>query len=282
MKQQLILAGAGAALLLSLFFFGKTVEKKQAPALPAAAQAEPAFSIDTYLQTAKQKLTVSQTGYVAALENNISRGDLKAQQTDDYKQLAAFWLDSAKDDLLYDYYIAEASKLVNTEKNLTFAARLILDNLRGEADLPKRSWKAGAAIELFDKAIELNPNNDSLKVELGSTYILGKGVAGDGQQTMKGVGILKGVIAKDSMNMEAQLALGIGDVISGQYDKAITRLPVVIKHEPGNIEAMSWLADAYAYYGDKQNAMKWYLETKRLMNNPQFSKEVDERIKKLQ
>jgi len=278
----MILAGAGVALLFSLFFFGKTVEKKPVPAFPAAMQAEPAFSINTYLQTAKQKLTVSQSGYVAALENNISRGDLRTQQTEDYNQLAAFWLDSAKDDLLYDYYIAESSKLVNTEKNLTFAARLILDNLRGEADLPKRSWKAGAAIELFEKAIELNPSNDSLQVELGTTYILGKGVAGDGQQTMKGVGILKGIIAKDSMNMEAQLALGIGDVISGQYDKAITRLPIVIKREPNNIEAISWLADAYAYYGDKQDAMKWYLQSKLLMNNAQFSKEVDERIKKLQ
>ena len=85
---------AGVALLLSLFFFGKTVEKKPVPAFSAATQAEPAFSIDNYLQTAKQKLTVSQSGYVAAMENNISRGDLKAQQTDDYKQLAAFWLDT--------------------------------------------------------------------------------------------------------------------------------------------------------------------------------------------
>ena len=172
--------------------------------------------------------------------------------------------------------------MVNTEKNLTFAAQLILDNLRGEADLPKRSWKAGAAIELFEKAIEEDPNNDTLKVGLGSCYVFGKGMAGDAQETMKGVRQLLANCTKDSNNMQAQMVLGIGGVISRQYDKAIDRLPRVIKNEPGNIEAVSWLADAYAYYGDKQDAMKWYLQSKRLMNNAQFSKEVDERIKKLQ
>ena len=83
------------------------------------------------------------------------------------------------------------------------------------------------------------------------------------------------------MNMQAQLVLGIGGVISNQYDKAITRLLTVIKNEPGNVEAVSWLADAYAAKGDKQNALKWYEVSKRMVNNPAYSKEVDERIKML-
>jgi hypothetical protein len=48
-----------------------------------------------------------------------------------------------------------------------------------------------------------------------------------------------------------------------------------------NLEALSWLADAYAAKGDKTNALKYYEITKRLVNNPVYSKEVDERIKLL-
>ncbi len=63
--------------------------------------------------------------------------------------------------------------------------------------------------------------------------------------------------------------------------KAIERLNKVVAFDPKNLEAVSWLADAYAGNGDKQNAVKWYEHSKRLVNNPAFSKEVDERIKTL-
>ena len=42
-----------------------------------------------------------------------------------------------------------------------------------------------------------------------------------------------------------------------------------------------FLADAYAATGDKQNAVKWYEQSKHLVNNPGFSKEIDARIQAL-
>jgi lipopolysaccharide biosynthesis regulator YciM len=83
------------------------------------------------------------------------------------------------------------------------------------------------------------------------------------------------------MNMQAQLVLGIGGVVSTQYDKAVDRLLRVIKYQPDNVEAVSWLADAYSAKGDKENAIKWYEVSKKMINNPDYSKEVDERIKAL-
>ena len=108
--------------------------------------------------------------------------------------------------------------MVNSEKNLTFAAQLILKDLRNEEDIAKRGWKTEQAIELFEKSIELDPSNDSLKVGLGSCYIFGKGMAGDAQETMKGIQQLLQVVKRDSLNMQAQLVLGIGGVISTQYE----------------------------------------------------------------
>jgi lipopolysaccharide biosynthesis regulator YciM len=80
---------------------------------------------------------------------------------------------------------------------------------------------------------------------------------------------------------DLQLVLGIGGVISNQFDKAIDRLNNVLKYEPSNLEAISWLADAYAGKGDKPNALKWYEISKRMVNNPVYTKEVNERIKML-
>jgi tetratricopeptide (TPR) repeat protein len=280
-KQQLILGSGGLLLLFSLFFFGQTVEKKQVTNFATTSQAVSTFSINDYLQSAKQKLSVAQQNYILALENNISRGDVKEQQLKDYNALASFWKDSINENTLNDFYVVQSAKLVNSEKSLTFAAQLTLEDLRIESDPAKKTWKAEQAIELFDKAIEIDPDNDSLKVGLGSCYVFGKGMAGDAQETMKGIQQLLEVVRKDSTNMQAQTVLGIGGVISGQYDKAVLRLLMVVRNEPDNVEAISWLADAYAGKGDKENALKWYEISKRLVNNPQYSKEVDERIKLL-
>ncbi len=266
-----------------LFFLGKTVVKKEGAVAqaPNSTAIIPPFDINAYLQSATQKLTVNQSDYLSNLENNISRGDVKDQQINQFNQLAKFWKDSVHEHEIYVFYIAKAAKLVNSEKNLTFAAQQILDEFRNEHNISKRGWKAEQAIELFEKAIELNPDNDSLKVGLGACYVFGKGMAGDAQETMKGIQQLLQVVKKDSLNLQAQLVLGIGGVISTQYDKAIERLQKVIRYQPNNLEAISWLADAFAGKGDKQNALKWYNISKRLVNNPEYSKEVNERIKQL-
>lgn len=282
-KQQLILLGGGLLVLSSLLFFGKTVAKKDSTLAKTAGNkpSAQAFDIVKYISESKKKLSVSQLNYVNKLENGISRGDVKEQQIKVYNQLASFWDDSLHEHELHLFYISESAKLVNSEKNLTFAAQMILDDLRNESNPVLRGWKSEQAINLFERGITIAPDNVNLKVGLGSCYVFGKGMAGDPQETMKGIQQLLQVVRNDSMNMQAQLVLGIGGVISNQYPKAIDRLLVVVKNQPANLEAVSWLADAYAGIGDKPNALKWYEISKRMVNNPAYSREVDERIKML-
>ncbi|MEO5650608.1 MAG: tetratricopeptide repeat protein [Ginsengibacter sp.] len=280
MIKRTILAGAGAVLLFALLLFGKT-ETTKTDVQPATQPAAPEFNIQTAISQEKQKLSPVQLLYVTNIENSISRGDVKKQSENQYSILANFWKDSVSSFVPYAYYVSEAAKLDNSEKNLTFAARLILENMRRETKTDIKVWEARTAATLFEKALQLNPENDDLKVGLGSCYVYGEGMVGDAQQTMKGIQQLLQVVKKDSNNMQAQLVLGIGAVISNQNDKAIERLKKVVAFDAHNLEAVSWLADAYAAEGDKQNAIKWYEQSKHLVNNPAYSKEVDERIKTL-
>ena len=248
---------------------------------PVAIKAK-AFNIAQFIATAKKGLTPSQSIYLGKLENSITRGDISTQQVQVNNQLAAFWKDSLHSFEPYAFYLSESAKLDKSEKNLTFAAQLILDNLRGEPDEAKLNWKAELAIALFEKALELDPDNDDLKIGLGSCYVFGKGRFGGAQETMKGIKQLLEVVRKDSTNMKAQLVLGVGGFVSGQYDKAIERLHKVVIAQPDNLEAIAFLADTYAARGNKEEAVKWYEVSKRMANNPAYSKEVDERIRSLQ
>jgi tetratricopeptide (TPR) repeat protein len=279
-KKQLIIAIAGLALVVVLFIFGSTVAPKTKVQTPVA-KAVKSFDISQFIGEEKKHLSASQLINLSKLENSVTRGDVNSQLITANTQLANFWKDSARSFEPYAYYLSEAAKLDKSEKNLTFAAQLILDNLRAEQDEAKLNWKTATAVALFEKALELNPDNDDLKVGLGSCYIFGKGRTGGAEETMKGIQQLLSVVRKDSNNMKAQMMLGVGGYVSGQYDKAIERLQKVIKAQPDNIEAIAFLADAYAAKGDKAEAIRWYTISKRLVNDSHYSQEVDERIKGL-
>ncbi len=279
MIKRIFLATGGLILLFVLLIFGKTETARVNLTEPVVIKST--FNIQDVINKERQKLTPGQIVSVSKIENNITRGDLKKQEGNQYATLANFWKDSTGVFLPYAYYLSEAAKLENSEKNLTFAARLILESMRREENADIKTWEAETATSLFERALQLDPDNDDLKIGLGSCYVYGQGMAGDPQQTMKGIQQLLAVVRKDSNNMKAQMVLGIGAVISGQNEKGITRLNKVVTFDPNNLEAVSWLADAYAATGDKENAIKWYSQSKHLVNNPAFSKEIDERIKGL-
>lgn len=278
MKKPLIFAIAGLVLTAFIYKFGRTNAPKKH--LPAQERTEivQTFDIEKFIDSATTQLTPKQVIYITELENGITRGDVVTQQKQALTGLANFWKDSAKLFEPYAYYLSEEAKLDNSEKNLTFAAQLLLENLRAEHDPAKLNWKSTTAIELFERAIKLDPNNDDLRIGLGSCYVFGKGRSGDAQQTMKGIQELLAVVKKDSANMKAQFVLGVGGFVSGQYDKAIERFRKVVAAQPDNLEAVAFLADTYAAYGNKAEAVKWYEVSKRMVNNPAYSKQVDERI----
>ena len=280
-KQHLILAGSGLVVLLLLFFFGQTVPpKKPTPIATTSADSSQHQHISTedILQASKQRLSAEQQSYVNRLENAVVRGDVKEQQFKVYRQLAEFWKDSAQTFLPAAYYTGEAAKLENLEKNLTFAAHLYLDNIRAQADPELRDWMAEQAKGLLEQALKLNPDSDSLKVSLGSCYIFGN-VHGN---PMEGIMMIREVAERDPLNLYAQMTLGIGASMTGQFDKAIERFKKVIEHQPSNPEASLNLAEVYEQKGDKQLAIEWYEKSKLLIkNNEAIIREINNRIELL-
>ena len=286
-RQQILVAGTGVLLLLALYFFGQTVPPQKKPEPPEGgaqgASISKPISTQDILEASQSKLTSTQQEYVTRLQHTVVRGDVKAQQLNASRQLAAFWRDSVQNGFLpFAYYTAEAAKLENTEKSLTFAARIFLESLRGQENPAVKSWMATNAKELFEKALELNPQNDSTKVGLGASYVFGSS-AGSPTEVMQGIQRILEVARRDTTNMYAQFMLGWGGIVSGQFDKAIERLTTVVRHQPANIEATLLLAEVHQQKGNKTEAIRWYEAAKRLLGNreSEMVKEIDARISAL-
>ena len=278
-KPQWITVGVAILATIALYaatqqqLFG-TKHQHTAEAAHSNAATEPALSTDSILLRARQSLSPAQATRLSMMEHSISRGDVNQQKIGVYHQLAHFWADTAKIFEPYAWYTAESARLENSEKSLTFAARLFLDNLKMEDDPGLKRWKALQAEDLFQRSLKINPANDSSEVGLGELYLYG----GIGEGPMQGIMKIRQVAEKDSTNIYAQLTLGHASIASGQYDKAIGRFLTVLHLQPNNLEAALSLAEAYEQTGNKAAAIEWYKKSLPLINIAGLKKEVDNRI----
>ena len=277
-KQQWILFFSGTVLLVLLYFFGNTIAPNKPTPISEASNAPAILTTQQVLTNYKDKLQVYQLEKIIQLENSVVRGDVHDQQIHVYHQLASYWKDTLHNEEIGAYYSGEAAKLENSEKNLTFAAHLLLDDMMASNDASMQRWLATQAKELFDKALTINPGNDSSKIGVGVCYMFGN----ISDNPMQGILAVREIADKNPDNLYAQMMLGLGGIQSGQYDKAAERFLLVVKKQPDNVEAILNLAGIYERLDNKPEAVKWYKNVLNYIQIPQAKKEIEERIKSLQ
>jgi len=232
--------------------------------------AKPA-SFDSMLSAARRELPAHAAEEIKTIENKLSAIGDSSRMAVVFDTLGKVWLQH-KQPHVGAYYLLQGAKLENSEKNLTFAAQLFLELARKAANEGTQAWMGQMAIEGFGRALQLDPDNDTTKVSLAECYI------GTGE-TMQGVMMLRELTEKNPDNIPANLILGQQGIVSGQFDRAIGRFERVLKAEPENLEALLGMAEAYKGKGDRQKAVQLLERAKQVMNNPAFSKDIDEYIK---
>ena len=287
-KPQYITIAISIVALVLLFAFGKTVHKAEHGPGDGHDHSEPAqmagtedlksdIKIDSLLITYKKNLPAEQGVRLDLLEKSITRGDVKDQQIHVYHQLANFWRDTGRNFIPYSWYTAEAARLENSEKSLTFAGHLLLNGLQQQQDADLRKWMALQSKDLFERSLILNPGNDSSKVGIGATYLFG----GISQMPMEGITKVREVADRDSTNVYAQMTLAMGALMTGQTDRAEERLLKVARLQPSNAEAALLLGDLFEKKGNKASAIEYYTKASALITRPDIKAEIDNRISEL-
>ena len=276
-KPQLILILSGLLLFSLLYFFTPRFTAKEAIASNQSAENQ-VVTTESILNTAKLALSESQKISLLSIENQLIKAKNAQDSLKSYKALTKFWADSAQKLAPYLYFSYSAALLENSEKSLTFAAQLLVDNLlTPDAPPALLPWIAGNAKVLLEKALVINPKNDSAKINLGACYLFGN----LSDNPMQGITKIKEVVDKDSTNAYGQFILALGGKKSGQYDKAIERFLTVINIQPNHIEAMIHLAECYELTDQKALAIEWYTKVSNSVNIPEAKEAISKRIKEL-
>jgi len=276
-KPQLILILSGLLLFSVLYFFTPRFSTKEATTTNQSAENQ-VVTTESILNTAKLALSESQKISLLSIENQLIKASTAQDSLKSYKALTKFWADSAQKLAPYLYFSYRAALLENSEKSLTFAAQLLVDNLlTPDAPPALQPWIAGNAKVLLEKALVINPKNDSAKINLGACYLFGN----LSDNPMQGITKIKEVVDKDSTNTYGQFILALGGKKSGQYDKAIERFLTVIKIQPSHIEAMIHLAECYELTNQKALAIQWYTKVSNSVNIPEAKEAISKRIQEL-
>jgi tetratricopeptide (TPR) repeat protein len=156
--------------------------------------------------------------------------------------------------------------------------RFLLNAKYMGSPVQKTVWFAEART-CFEKALELDPENLEVKVDLGVCLIEGSSFLGT--PPMEGIGILKSVEQKDPTNIKVLINLGYFAIKSGQYDKAEERFNQVIEIDPKYAEAYLYLADLHEKQKKYPEAISDLEKFKSLLEDPTKAVEVDEYILEL-
>lgn len=228
--------------------------------------------MNTIIDAAKKRVQPAVASNIAVLENAIKTVQNETHKIALLDTLGRIWLD-AKYKKIAAFYIGESGKLENSEKKLNFAGHLVFEDIHDEPDPATRKLLANLGTSYYTSSLALNPASEEIILESSQFYIEGVG------DVMKGVGQLLALVEKDPGNVPANTVLGRMAVESGQYDKAIERADKLIKLNPKLVEPYLFKAEALKRSGKVEEAVSTLESVKTIVNNPSFSKDVDEYIK---
>jgi tetratricopeptide (TPR) repeat protein len=265
-RNQLILLTAIVAIVVFLFVKGyKTSEATIAEGSGTAfAQA---FDVQTY----KEGQVKSQS---EPMQQRLAELEKAGKSITGLQNLIVLW-DSLNNQFLSAYYMGQYAEMEPTEKNWFAAGSKYYTFASLSNDSFMMSEAAKKAKGAFEKVLSINPNNLDAQTAVAVIYVQ------IDQDVMKGVGLLKDVVAKDSNNIQAIFTLGMLSIQSGQFDKAQERFEKLITIQPFNPEYYFYLGEVYAKGGNTQKAIKTYETCKTLLKDEAAKKEIESLINKL-
>lgn len=234
------------------------------------AAAVPA-SLDSIIKASKALLPAHALEELGKLEAQIAQQKDSSKMVALFEQSASLWMEHHQGPMVA-WNKGMAAHLAVSEKKLTFAGQLYLGLMHDAATASMAAWEAEEAIKYLNEALALNPNNDTAKLALASAYVEGTG------SPMAGISILREMITKNPDHIPANLLLGRLSIQSGQFDKAIERMEHVLTLDPKNREALYFLGEAQKGKGEKEKAIATFRKLETIVNNPDFTKDIEDYI----
>lgn len=209
---------------------------------------------------------------LSKIENSAG---FKKGETESLLNLGKYW-DSLGHPLISAHYFEEIAKKVPGEKTYLDAAYRYFDAYKASENPKEKAELVNRAIETYQKVLSFNAQNLDASCDLGVLYAEGT------SEPMKGILLLRDVIAKNPKHENAQMNLGLLSLKSNQLSKAIDRFKKVTEINPENEKGWLLLANTYLQTGDKDQSIATFRQLKKKTKNKELKDEIEKYILQIQ
>lgn len=277
--KQIVLILAAVVAVGVLFVLPKGVVKKEAEnsgkpaAEPTSVAATPSESKDANSDTLhKVELSPTVIKQITELKTSATKGN----NTEKGKALLAL-ADLFKANTKYDSaaaYLEQRAGLLQTGAAFEVAGETYYEAYSLAFDEAKRQGLLSKSQELLTKAFDLSKSL-SAKTKLALTYV-------ESPTPMKGIGLLREVLAIEPKNELALYSLGTLSIRSQQYDKALARFEQLIAINPSDSRYYFYQAECLAALKKPTEAITAYKKASELNTDPTAKATIADRIADLQ
>lgn len=235
----------------------------------------PENSLEKQVENARKGMETDMLIHVNALQGSINTNRDHAKGTQLFDSLIRFL--GANKEYVYAAFLTEdyAEKNNGSASDWKLAGERYSASTEFEENQENIPALYDAGIRCFKKAIELDPKNLDAKVGLGVCMVRGT------KDPMKGISLLLEVVAADSTNVSAQLALGEFSEKRNAPDKAIVRYSTALRLRPDYYGLHLNLADLYEQMGDTAAAISHLEKYVQIETDPLAKNDVENAISKL-
>jgi cytochrome c-type biogenesis protein CcmH/NrfG len=252
-----------------------------APRLNESALQEPTASqssnhddsFDHQLEEVKQKMDATVLANIEFFEGRLEQANANSKVVW-LDSLTSVWDRQMRPGIAAEYVLRKAEATNSAEDWKMAGVRFLGISRFFQGD--DKVVLSDRATECLIKANALAPNDIDIKTQLGSSYVE------SGKEPMKGIFLLREVVAQDSTNVDAQLNLGFFSMQSGQYDKAVSRFKTVMRLKPEMLEVRLYLSEALQAVGDSKGALQELNYVKKNTSDSELISEADLRIRQIE
>jgi len=242
-----IIVATGLTALLYLGFDTKPREQKEIER--SRALVAESTDIQVLLKEAKDLLGPGRVGEIIRLENELEQTIADTAKAELYKSLSGEWYNQGHP-VIAGYYAQQVAELEQTETSWSIAGTTYTIGVQRSQNEKARQFAVNRAVEAFENAISINPENTAHQVNLALVYTSQP----PEDNPMKGIQMLLQLNQEQPDNVMVLLSLSRLAIQTGQYDRAEVRLQKILEVEPENNNAICLLAEVYTALGNSSRA----------------------------
>ena len=246
--QWLIVIGSVGLFVLMYFGCDRVPPSQQGVETNRALSAQ-TTTLEALLVDAKTHLNAEQANNILALESQFESTTDESGQVEVLKSLSGKWFEFGHQSIAGGY-ARQIAEIEGSEESWSIAGTTFAIGIQRANELKVKEYCTEQAVQAFENAISINPDNLDHKVNLALCYVENPSEA----EPMKGIQMLLGLNQQNPENVLVLNNLGRLAIRTRQYDRAIQRLEKALSIESGNQTTICLLAQAYGETGANEKA----------------------------